>query len=264
MRKFLSCPFLLLLPLLFCSCGRISEQCLLIDSADTCRVTTDQKVTLIRNGLPHDYHMPSTKDFFNGQTLSSSDISADSSRIYVYRCGDKFAASRINIEHARALRNAVAAGKYSPADILPSCALWFLAAFVIGCAAYCCRATDKRIMITVGSTLAMLFLLPPAGKPRLLSRKEHSGKKKVHAFVLTTVGSSCRKAPISVTIGICSWGNAFMSIVTMTFILLPAKNSPRQLWHIRKRYRILPVCILSAGFAPWRSDIGHMPLRKKN
>ena len=80
MRKFLSCPFLLLLPLLFCSCGRISEQCLLIDSADTCRVTTDQKVTLIRNGLPHDYHMPSTKDFFNGQTLSSSDISADSCR----------------------------------------------------------------------------------------------------------------------------------------------------------------------------------------
>ena len=159
MRKFLSCPFLLLLPLLFCSCGRISEQCLLIDSADTCRVTTDQKVTLIRNGLPHDYHMPSTKDFFNGQTLSSSDISADSSRIYVYRCGDKFAASRINIEHARALRNAVAAGKYSPADILPSCALWFLAAFVIGCAAYCCRATDKRIMITVGSTLAMLDTL---------------------------------------------------------------------------------------------------------
>ena len=110
MRKFLSCPFLLLLPLLFCSCGRISEQCLLIDSADTCRVTTDQKVTLIRNGLPHDYHMPSTKDFFNGQTLSSSDISADSGRIYVYRCGDKFAASRINIEHARALRNAVATG----------------------------------------------------------------------------------------------------------------------------------------------------------
>lgn len=164
MRKFLSCPFLLLLPLLFCSCGRISEQCLLIDSADTCRVTTDQKVTLIRNGLPHDYHMPSTKDFFNGQTLSSSDISADSSRIYVYRCGDKFAASRINIEHARALRNAVAAGKYSPADILPSCALWFLAAFVIGCAAYCCRATDKRIMITVGSTLAMLFFASAGGK----------------------------------------------------------------------------------------------------
>ncbi len=164
MRKFLSCPFLLLLPLLFCSCGRISEQCLLIDSADTCRVTTDQKVTLIRNGLPHDYHMPSTKDFFNGQTLSSSDISADSGHIYVYRCGDKFAASRINIEHARALRNAVAAGKYSPADILPSCALWFLAAFVIGCAAYCCRATDKRIMITVGSTLAMLFFASAGGK----------------------------------------------------------------------------------------------------
>ena len=65
---------------------------------------------------------------------------------------------------AGALRNAVAAGKYSPADILPSCALWFLAAFVIGCAAYCCRATDKRIMITVGSTLAMLFFASAGGK----------------------------------------------------------------------------------------------------
>ena len=260
MRKFLSCPFLLLLPLLFCSCGRISEQCLLIDSADTCRVTTDQKVTLIRNGLPHDYHMPSTKDFFNGQTLSSSDISADSGRIYVYRCGDKFAASRINIEHARALRNAVAAGKYSPADILPSCALWFLAAFVIGCAAYCCRATDKRIMITVGSTLAMLFFASAGGKTSsfvtegTLWEKEGSCIRLDNGRFILSQGTD-----------ICdNWGNAFMSIVTMTFILLPAKNSPRQLWHIRKRYRILPVCILSAGFAPWRSDIGHMPLRKKN
>lgn len=130
MRKFLSCPFLLLLPLLFCSCGRINEQRLMIDSADTCRVTKDQKITLISNGQQRDYHMPSTKDFFNGKVLFSSSTPADSGRIYIYRCDNKFAASRINIEHARALRNAVAAGKYSPADILPSCALWFLAAFV--------------------------------------------------------------------------------------------------------------------------------------
>lgn len=157
MKKFLLCPFFLTLPLLFCACGRINEPCLMVDFADTCRVTTDQKITLIRNGQPRNYHLPSTEDFFNGQTLSSSGTPADGGRIYVYRCNDKFAASRINVEHARALRDAVAAGKYAPADLWPACILWSLAAFVIGCAAYCCREKDKRIMITVGSTLAMLF-----------------------------------------------------------------------------------------------------------
>lgn len=63
-------------------------------------MTTDQKVTLIRNGLPHNYHMPSTKDFFNGQTPFSGRTFSDGDHIYVYHRGNKFAASHVNIEHA--------------------------------------------------------------------------------------------------------------------------------------------------------------------
>ena len=134
-------------------------------------MTTDQKVTLIRNGLPHNYHMPSTKDFFNGQTPSSGRTFSDGDHIYVYHRGNKFAASHVNIEHAstspmplppKNIRrppygphascgscpyssldvthaNAVTAEKYSPTALWPACILWFLSIFVTGCNACCCR-----------------------------------------------------------------------------------------------------------------------------
>lgn len=103
--------------------------------------------------------MTSTEDCFISPILLERVLLSDGDSVYIYRLDKKFVASKINLEHVRALRNFIAAENFSQKSTLLKCTLLFLIAFAIGCIICCCRKIDTAI-VTVGlSTMIMFFVV---------------------------------------------------------------------------------------------------------
>lgn len=159
MKKNLFFLMTFLLSVIFSSCGKIDKPYRIIDYSDSCRITTDQKITLLNNGNNRDYFMSSTEDCFISPILSERILLSDSDSVYIYRLDKKFVASKINLEHVRALRNFIAAEKFSQKSTLLKCTFLFLIAFAIGCIICSCRKIDSAIFTVGLSTLIMVFVV---------------------------------------------------------------------------------------------------------
>ena len=115
----------------FTACNKINTECELVDYAENCMVFPDKYVCVEKDSTDVFYVTPDTEDLLEpSASFLVRNMVNDGDNLYVYKCDDKYAVSRINIDDARAIRNVLKSEEFSNWKIAARCGIVLIIALI--------------------------------------------------------------------------------------------------------------------------------------
>ena len=115
----------------FTACNKINTECELVDYAENCMVFPDEYVCVEKDSTDVFYVTPNTEDLLEpSASFLVRNMVNDGDNLYVYKCDDKYAVSRINIDDARAIRNVLKSEEFSNWKIVARCGIVLIIALI--------------------------------------------------------------------------------------------------------------------------------------
>lgn len=116
----------------FTACNKINTECELVDYAENCMVVTDEYVCVEKDSADVFYMVPNTEDFLEpSASFLVRNLVNDGENVYIYKCDDKYAISKINVDDARAIRNVLKSEEFSNWKIAARCGIVFVIALIV-------------------------------------------------------------------------------------------------------------------------------------
>ncbi len=115
----------------FTACNKINTECELVDYAENCTVVPDTYVCVEKDSADVFYMTPDTEDFLeSSSSFLTRNMVNDGDNVYVYKCDDNYAVSKININDARAIRSVLKNDEYSNWKIAARCGIVLVIALI--------------------------------------------------------------------------------------------------------------------------------------
>lgn len=105
----------------FSSCNHIDTECELIDYAEKCEIERDKYIRVEKDSTDVTYIVPNTEDLANPTWALQRILVEDTTGVYVYRCNDQYAISKVNLEDARAIRDMLKETEFSDTKTSINC-----------------------------------------------------------------------------------------------------------------------------------------------
>ncbi|MBP3546531.1 MAG: hypothetical protein J6K16_05305 [Alphaproteobacteria bacterium] len=116
----------------FTACNKINTECELVDYVENCMVIPDTYVCVEKDSTDVFYMTPDTEDFLEpSSSFLTRNMVNDGDNVYVYKCDDNYAVSRININDARAIRSVLKSDEYSNWKIAARCGIALIIALIV-------------------------------------------------------------------------------------------------------------------------------------
>lgn len=105
----------------FTACNHIDTECELIDYAEKCEIERDKYIRVEKDSTDVTYVVPNTEDLANPSWALQRILVEDTTGVYVYRCDDQYAISKVNLEDARAIRDMLKETEFSDTETATNC-----------------------------------------------------------------------------------------------------------------------------------------------
>ena len=105
----------------FTACNHIDTECELIDYAEKCEIERDKYIRVKKDSTDVTYVVPNTEDLANPSWALQRILVEDTTGVYVYRCDDQYAISKVNLEDARAIRDMLKETEFSDTETATNC-----------------------------------------------------------------------------------------------------------------------------------------------
>ena len=141
-----------------CSCDHINTECELIDYAEKCEIERDKFIRVEKDSTDVTYIVPNTEDLADPSWMGQRRLVQDTTGVYVYRCNDSYAISKINLEDAKAIQKALKNTEFSDENTAYRLANALVAALFLALLFLWVSNTELKLIVAIAPVFMIAFV----------------------------------------------------------------------------------------------------------